>query len=51
LNRIDPEHYVTHLEFQIITRKGGEPARVVQAFCKQLRAAAVDANRARRGDE
>ena len=40
LTRIDPGHYATHLDFQIITRKGGESARVVQVFCKQLRAAA-----------
>ncbi len=48
LTRIDPEHYVTHLDFQIITRKGGESARVVQAFCNQLRAAAKEVSRATR---
>ncbi|WP_321795020.1 LysR family transcriptional regulator [Caballeronia sp. J97] len=40
LTRIDAAHYVTHLDFHIITRKGGEPARVVRAFCDRLRAAA-----------
>ena len=48
LARIDPEHYVTHLDFQIITRKGAGSTRVVQAFCNQLRAAAKKVNRTAR---
>jgi DNA-binding transcriptional LysR family regulator len=51
LARIDPEHYVTHLDFQIITRKGAESARVVQAFCNQLRAAARKVNRTARSSK
>lgn len=51
LARIDAKHYVTHLNFQIITRKGGESARVVQAFCNQLRAAAKEVSRATQGDK
>jgi hypothetical protein len=42
LSRVDPEHYVTHLDFHIITRKSGEPARVVQSFCDHLLVAAAE---------
>jgi DNA-binding transcriptional LysR family regulator len=42
LLRVDPEHYVTHLEFSIITRKGGQSARVVQSFHEHLLAAAAE---------
>jgi DNA-binding transcriptional LysR family regulator len=51
LARIDPEHYVTHLDFQIITRKGAESARVVQAFSNQLRAAARKVSRTARSSK
>ena len=40
LLRVDPAHYVTHLDFCIIVRKSGEPARVVQVFRDHLLAAA-----------
>jgi hypothetical protein len=42
---------VTHLDFQIITRKGGESARVVLAFCNQLRVAAKQVSRATRSSK
>lgn len=36
LRRLDSARYVTHLEFQIITRRGVERPRVVQSFVHQL---------------
>lgn len=40
LLRVDPQRYVTHLNFDIITRKSADLARVVQAFHDQLLCAA-----------
>jgi LysR family transcriptional regulator, transcriptional activator for bauABCD operon len=44
LVRIDPEHYSTYLDFDIITRRSDGPARVVQSFCEHLLAAAKELN-------
>lgn len=39
MRRLESERYSTHLEFQIITRRGVERPRVVQSFLEQLLAA------------
>ncbi|TDN58702.1 LysR family transcriptional regulator [Paraburkholderia sp. BL10I2N1] len=49
LHRVDPDHYVTHLDFRIITRKGKEFARVVQSFHEHLLEAADEVRGVKRG--